>query len=349
MSTNMGMRTGAAGLVLFIVLGTGGAACSEGPGETVVASVNDRPITLGQLNNMLLRMYGPEVLERLVYREVLKDAMEKANFKAAKEDLELALDEERRNIERTFKGRTTLAEMARRQLGMTEQEYADEVLALRLFLRQQIIGTGEVPEAKLQIYWAKNQEQYRQPPRVRISHILVKAMTERGQENWGAAQKKAESIYGKAVAGEDFARLARETSEDKESAAQGGDLGFSAPETFPWGPGILQVAYELEQGSIAGPIQSMWGYHVIKVTQKIEGSRPEFEKVKDLVRSDYLDEMVRTEADAFTLRLVNAAKVERHLDAALESSHSTAEPETTKPETPGPADKKPGEFFITEE
>jgi parvulin-like peptidyl-prolyl isomerase len=308
-------------IVCAFMLCYGGISAAETQNDAVAARVNDKPILLSELEQAMLRTYGKETLERLIYKEVLKQAMEQSGLKPSEADLKLALDEERRNIAKTYNGKETLASMAERELGMTEEQYVREVLMLRMFLKAAIVGdTNKIPEGELRLFWANNQGRYQDPPRVRLSHIFIRAVDENGKGNWEQALKAAQSAYDKAVQGADFADLARKLSEDKKTAAKGGDLGFIAPEVFEWGPGILQVAYGLDAGNIAGPVQSMWGYHVIKVMQKIPGTTPEFEKVKSLVLADYLDEKVQTMADIFTKQLVEKASITRYLDDILKSN-----------------------------
>ncbi len=95
---------------------------------------------------------------------------------------------------------------------------------------------------------------------VKASHILINFGT-----NKDSAKAFAVSLMEKAKKG-DFAALAREHSEDKGSATNGGDLGF-------FGKGRMvkpfeEAAYGAKVGSIVGPIESQFGFHIIKVTDK---------------------------------------------------------------------------------
>ncbi|HHN47251.1 MAG TPA: hypothetical protein ENN09_07400 [Planctomycetes bacterium] len=324
-------------------------ACGAGEadGGVVVARVNNRPIMLSHLHDALVRLHGHEALECLIYREALKDAMQHAGFAPSPEDLAHALEEERRSISRMYKGETTLAEMARRELGMTEDEYASEVLALRLFLRSLIVGDGKVTETELLTFYAANAAMYEEPPRVRISHILIRGVDDAGRQKWDKAEKVANAVLEKALAGEDFSALARRFSEDAKTATRGGDLGFADPDAFEWGPGIIQHAYAMREGEVAGPVRSLWGFHVVRVLQKIPGIRPDFDKIRDVVLADYLDEKVRVEAEFHTRRIVERAKTERYLDDYLKGSVRT--PAGRQSVRPAGSEKSPGGFFIKEE
>lgn len=89
------------------------------------------------------------------------------------------------------------------------------------------------------------------------SHILVKVETDSN-----AAKLKAEQIYKRVMAGEDFAKLASELSDDPGSKANGGNLGW-----FTKGAMVkeFEAAAEGKVGSIVGPVKTQFGYHIIKI------------------------------------------------------------------------------------
>lgn len=96
---------------------------------------------------------------------------------------------------------------------------------------------------------------------VRASHILIGFGT-----NKDSARKVAEQVLARVRGGEDFAKVAREVSEDKGSASRGGDLDY-------FGRGRMvkpfeDAAFSAAVGSIVGPVESQFGYHIIKVTDK---------------------------------------------------------------------------------
>jgi parvulin-like peptidyl-prolyl isomerase len=97
---------------------------------------------------------------------------------------------------------------------------------------------------------------------VRASHILVKTSDE------------AEAIYNRLKKGDDFGKLAADYSLDKMSAANGGDIGyFTLEEAGQLGNSFAQTLGSLKVGEFSKPVQSDYGYHLIKIT-----SRPTDEK-----------------------------------------------------------------------
>ncbi|TAL70756.1 MAG: hypothetical protein EPN82_01290 [Bacteroidetes bacterium] len=96
---------------------------------------------------------------------------------------------------------------------------------------------------------------------VKASHILINFS--KGKDS---AKAEADMIMAKAKAGEDFATLARQYSQDKGSAAQGGDLGYFAKGAMV--KPFEDAAFAAEPGFIVGPVESQFGYHIIKVVDK---------------------------------------------------------------------------------
>jgi parvulin-like peptidyl-prolyl isomerase len=87
-----------------------------------------------------------------------------------------------------------------------------------------------------------------------VSHILV------------ASQSLAVSIRAKIAAGADFAAMAKQYSTDTSSAVKGGDLGCNAPGGYV--PPFEHVADSIKVGVVSQPVQSQFGWHVIKVTSR---------------------------------------------------------------------------------
>ena len=96
-------------------------------------------------------------------------------------------------------------------------------------------------------------------------------------------KKKRKKLKSKLDAGEKFEDLAKEYSTDG-SAEQGGDLGWFGPGKMV--PEFEEAAYALEVNEISEPVQSQFGFHIIKVTEKKE--KEPFEDVKEDMKKQVL-------------------------------------------------------------
>ncbi len=117
--------------------------------------------------------------------------------------------------------------------------------------------------------------------KILVSHIMIKSPTGAPTADSIAAKAKVDEIYAKVQAGEDFATLARQFSDDKQSAVKGGEIPmfglYEMPQTFE------KAAFGLaNNGEVAAPIKTAWGWHIIKRIEKKE--IPAFEVVKPEIK-----------------------------------------------------------------
>lgn len=114
--------------------------------------------------------------------------------------------------------------------------------------------------------------------RVRVSHILVKAAPGAAMTDKAKALEKAKALKKKLDDGGDFYEVARAESDDQESAPRGGDLGWILkgwmPETFE------KAAFSLGVGEVSAPVETDFGYHLVRVQEKKAKEALNFEKLK---------------------------------------------------------------------
>lgn len=120
------------------------------------------------------------------------------------------------------------------------------------------------------------------PESVTASHILVKVDKDASEEEKAAARAKIDGLRQRALAGEDFAALAREHS-DCPSSAKGGDLG-----SFGRGQMVKpfeDAAFSQEIGAVGEVVETQFGFHIVKVADRKEGGQIGFDDVKDEIAS----------------------------------------------------------------
>jgi len=103
-------------------------------------------------------------------------------------------------------------------------------------------------------------------PKIRVSHILVDFKNDSGLVDTAAARVKIDSVLMRLKAGEDFGKLASEYSEDPGSKQNGGDLGFFARRAMV--KEFDEAAFKLEVGQISDVVQTNYGFHILKLTDK---------------------------------------------------------------------------------
>ena len=165
---------------------------------------------------------------------------------------------------------------------------------------QYVIVSAPVPpqtvsDQDAQAYYDSNVKEYEQLPQVHAAHILVRVPPVGGSEAENKAKAKIEDVLKRARAGEDFAKLAKETSEDTANAQQGGDLGFVKRGDLV--PQFEQAAFALKKGELApAPVRTPFGYHAIKVLDVKDGGKTPFKDVVDAIKTKLAAKRAEEEA-----------------------------------------------------
>lgn len=142
-------------------------------------------------------------------------------------------------------------------------------------------ATATPTDAELEEVYAQEAERFQQPEQRRASHILITA--EPGAE--AKAEAQARDLLARIQKGEDFAKLAAQFSADPGSAANGGDLGL-VPKGVMVGP-FDDAMYSMKVGELRGPVQSEFGYHVMRLEEVQPGSNLPFAQVKAQLASEW--------------------------------------------------------------
>jgi peptidyl-prolyl cis-trans isomerase D len=180
-----------------------------------------------------------------------------------------------------------------------EQRKVRYLLLDRELARQRVT----VPPSDVQRYYNDNIQQYSTPERVRASHILLNT----GGKDEAVVRKQAEELLAKVKAGADFAALAKQYSEDPASKDKGGDLDF-----FPRGQMVAefeQSAFSLQPGQISDLVKTSYGFHIIKVVAREEGTTQPLETVRPQIQetlaSQIADRQITERATTLAERIKN--------------------------------------------
>jgi len=166
----------------------------------------------------------------------------------------------------------------------------ERVKAQYLELDAATIDTGmDIDDEALQVLYEEQAEKYVTPEERHARHILVQLAPGADEETNTAALDKAYGVISRLDAGEDFAALAKEISDDPGSAASGGDLGFFGRGLMT--PEFEKAAFELQAGEVSKPVKSPFGFHIIEVVEiKPEVATPLAEVREELVAQLLSDE-----------------------------------------------------------
>ena len=233
------------------------------PPDCVVVAVGDLTITAAQFDQIIDAL--PEQ-----YRATARGSGRKQFADNVVRIAVLAQEGKRRKLDESSAYRT--------------QSMFEDANILANMTYEEIGKNAKLDEADVRKYFEAHKAEFEQ---VRARHILIRvqgspAAVRPGQKDLTEAEAlaKAQDLRKRIQAGEDFAQLARQESDDTGSGAKGGDLGF-----FRHGqmvPSFEEAAFAMQPGDLSEPVKTPLGYHVIKVEAKesksFEDVRPELER-----------------------------------------------------------------------
>ena len=206
--------------------------------------------------------------------ELRQQIPDEAAFKKALEERDMTLDRLRADIRRD--------------------------IAISKMMEAALAGAPGVSDAEVRDFYDKNPDEF---TGIRASHILIKPD---GFDD--ASKKKAraaiDDVWKQAKAGADFGALAKQHSSDG-SAQQGGDLGFFTKGRMV--PEFSNAAFALQPGQISDVVQTQFGYHVIKVTERKDVP---FEEASEKIRGFLTQQRRDEQQQAFVASIKNKSKIE---------------------------------------
>lgn len=287
------MRRVLAALLIMTMMISSGCKKDE---DKVIIKVNDSPITKQEVDEIISKqMSSPflaqldkdskeaklltlvakdKAVNELIVKKIIADEIIKRNITVSQEEL----DDFKADMLEQIGGEDNL-KMILEQNKMTQNDF-DTLVANDIQVSKLIdtISPVKVSEADVRKFYNENKKsKFTYPDTVKASHILVKD------------KAKAQEVLNKAKApNADFAALAKEYSEDTGSAIKGGDLGFFAKDQMV--KPFADAAFSLKPDTISDLVESEFGYHIIKVTDRKRAGVMPFEEIKSEVKKFLEDE-----------------------------------------------------------
>jgi peptidyl-prolyl cis-trans isomerase D len=152
------------------------------------------------------------------------------------------------------------------------------VVVSRAAQREQV----QVSDEEVRAAYDAKPDEHARPAQRKVRHILVRTTAGAPAAERAAARARAEELLRRVRSGEEFEKLARESSDDEPSAERGGDLGW-----FPRGRMVAEfdaAAFETPVGQLAPLVETQFGYHVLQVTGEQAAGVTPFEEVGPALR-----------------------------------------------------------------
>ena len=224
-----------------------------------------------------------QAMEHLINQNLLVQEADRQGIKADEKSVEGRFSE----VSGRFPGPKEFHEVLG-SMGMTEQEFRQEIrlnLKIESLLDKKLSGARKVTDEEVNTFYRDHPENFRTSEQVRASHILIAFKPEEPQQERDLKRSKISRLRDEIEGGAAFEELAQQNS-DCPSKAKGGDLGF-----FERGRMVKpfeEAAFKMKKGEVSQVVETEFGYHLIKVTDRKEPGVVALDQVRQKVAS-YLD------------------------------------------------------------
>lgn len=292
-------------IAVAVVLGSLGCG-SRSSGSDVWAEVNGQPILKQEVEKLFTRQVrslpeplSPEealthklsILNELIQNQILLQKAAQAGLLATESDVEARFQRVRAPFSDEELGRQLEME------GMTLADLREDLhkeVSINKLLDQEVGKHVQVSEPEVNEYYEKHKDRfYFVEAQYRVGYILVTPRRERDVRNLrnddaatrSDAQRKIQLLTQRLRAGDDFGELARNFSEDPDSAMAGGDIGFFSESAFADAPQVLaRTVQRMRAGEWRGPVETSDGFYLVKLLEHEPPGQRQLEEVREDIR-----------------------------------------------------------------
>lgn len=245
------------------------------------------------------------VLDNLVSMLVVRQEVNDRHMTASDAEIAAQINELRKQFpsEAAFKQAMAAQQMSQEKL---REKVRLELLANRL-LENEVSAKLSVKPSDVSAFYEKNPDKFKQSESVRASHILIIVPSGADAKTKAAAKARAEEALKAVQAGRDFAAVAREYSQDA-SAQRGGDLNYIT--RGQTAPAFENAAFALKIGDISDVVESPFGFHIIKVTDRRPARAVPFPEAAGKIQQYLENQQLTSIRNAFVAGLKAKRKVE---------------------------------------
>ncbi|MBE3138759.1 MAG: peptidylprolyl isomerase, partial [Actinobacteria bacterium] len=255
-------------------------------------------------NTPEFKTFQVNILDSLIVLKVLENYADKNNFKVTQKEIDDAYQEIVKSYpsESDFEKYLVAKKISKDFL---MDQVSSQVLRDKIFA--DVTKNITISDAEVKQYYDDNKETlYKVPEQIQVNHILIIFNVPEGQELTEQLKKEAndkiKAVQEKLKSGEDFAALAKSYSEDTASKDNGGDIGLiSAGQTIKE---FEDAAFALKVGEVSDIVETTYGYHLIKVTDRKDEYIKDFSEVTDTIKSYLLNSMQTGEWEKFVSDLI---------------------------------------------
>lgn len=261
--------------------------------KSIIVTVNGKPITQEMLVRKLKNITNQnketfdamkqEIIDQMITDILIEEFIDKQGLIVTPEEIDREIRQIKNTISGDKKDDVPSLERILSSIGSDIDEFKRSMkysIALEKYFLKKLDDTA------LKRYFEENQGVFNGEA-VKVSHILIDTRNMKSEKEFAQALEQIKNIKKEIEQGGAFEEIARKYS-DCPTANNGGNLGF-IQRKGNFSKSFLDTAFSLKVGQLSGPVKTEYGYHLIKVTEKKEGSPVRFDDVREKVRLEALD------------------------------------------------------------
>ncbi len=279
-------------------------------------------------NSFIYLLLKDRIVNELIVKSLLEEEINKRGIKVTNKDVDEAI---KSIIDKV--GSKEQLDSILKDNGISNSEFRSDLKEeVKMKKLAKELGNSSVSDAEAKKFYNDNINKFKYPDKVRASHILISvnpveiteiiksdaknknlddsAIKAKVNEEIKAKEAKINKLLAEVKKDPtQFAKLAKENSDDTTTAVKGGDLGFFAAKEMV--PEFSKAAFSMKPNTISDkPVRTQYGYHIIMVTDRAAAGQTPYEKVKNDIKG-YLENQKQIDMiDNLTESLKKNAKIE---------------------------------------
>jgi peptidyl-prolyl cis-trans isomerase SurA len=326
----------AAGLVAALLILLSACSRKEAPGPDVWAEVDGKEITRQTVERYYRSRMSttsdassPEqalsfklnILNELINNELLVARASRAGITVSEAEVDTKVSE----LQSPYSKEEFQQKL--KEQGLDNSSLRNEVrqnIIINKLINKDIVSKITVSDADIREYYERNKASFNVPElQYHLAQIEVTPVDDPEVRNLKnddaktplASQRKIQALYARLKAGEDFATVAQEYSEDPRTASGGGDMGFIPVSVLDANPALKRAVDSLQMGQISPIFQSKNGYHILKMIGREPAGQRDVNdpQVQSAIRRTLMNEKEQLLKAAYIENLRNSARVTNYL------------------------------------
>lgn len=263
-----------------------------------VAKVNDTVLTEADLEQALNEImpagvfhggfsskkreeYRPQAFEKMIEKELFYQEAVKIGLKI---DEEIIKAEREKTIERL--GGEKKFEVALKNAGLTDEQYQQRLRKKQLvkrFITIEVSDKARPTDEEIKDYYRRNKKKFIRPEARKLTHILISVQPEASAEERKLKKAQAQEVIDRINAGEDMSDVAWNHSMGPYRV-KGGDMGLVHRGRLY--PDLEKEVFQLEPGRLSGIIETIYGYHIVRVEEVKVAKQLDLKDVYDKIKKE---------------------------------------------------------------